>query len=126
MHQTFRSVRSVKDSFYADLQAAMMGARRDEEFVVVGDFNARIGLWEDLDDEWSAARGPHGLLGQLNSAGEELFNFLSGNQAIVCNTWFTQKDHQNQTWQHHGPRHGTASITSLHRSGHVVAVVMRR
>ena len=97
---TFRSSRSVKDRFYDDLQVAINSVRRDEEFVLLGDFNARIGSREDVHDEWTDVRGPHGLQGQLNSAGEDFLNFLSRNQATVSNTWFAKKDRLKHTWQH--------------------------
>ncbi len=95
---TFRSTRRTKEVFYADVQAALNDVHHDEDFILVGDFNARIGS-RTAADEWSAVRGPHGW-GQLNSSGEELLNFLSLNQATVCNTWFAKKNNCKQTWQH--------------------------
>ena len=50
-------------------------------------------------DEWRDTRGPHGW-GQLNVAGRELLNFLSLNEATVCNTWFRRKSIYKHTWQH--------------------------
>ena len=95
---TFHSLRGVKDSFFADLQAALHGVCHDEEYVIMDDFNARVGSRLDYD-EWSAVRGPYGF-GQLNSSGAELLDFLSRSEATICNTWFRKKPCCMQTWQH--------------------------
>ena len=68
--------------------------------MLLGDFNARVGLRlsEELtEDEWSDVRGPWGN-GECNEAGQELLSFLSMNNATICNTWF--KTQYKQSWQH--------------------------
>ena len=95
---TFRSPRSGRERFYDDVQAALSGVQHGEEFILVGDFNARIGS-RYIDDDRSAVRGPHGW-GALNSSGVELLDFLSRNSATVCITWFHKKPSLRQTWQH--------------------------
>ena len=49
-------------------------------YIIVGDFNARVGSMERDEDEWSGVRGPHGF-GSVNDAGKELLSFLSLHQA---------------------------------------------
>lgn len=67
---------------------------------MLGDFNARVGSRNAADvDEWEDTRGPH-RWGQPNDAGRELMNFLSLNEATVCNTWFKKKSIYKHTWQH--------------------------
>ena len=68
-------------------------------YVLLGDFNARVGSRENVDEEWSSVRGPHGF-GRANDSGKELLTFLALHQATVCNTWFRKKDIHKQTWQH--------------------------
>ena len=72
-----------------------------ESYVILGDFNARVGSRVGGDDVWASERGPHGL-GVANDAGMELLSFLSSHthQATICNTWFEKKDIHKQTWQH--------------------------
>ncbi len=95
---TYRSSRSEKDKFFDELQTVLNSVQYNEEYVLLGDLNARLGSRAERD-EWSAVRGPHGC-GELNTSGEELLSFLSMNEATVCNTWFRKKSTQKQTWQH--------------------------
>lgn len=95
---TFASKRSEKDAFYNDLQNALSSVEHGEEYIILGDFNARVGSRVGYDD-WSGVRGPHGF-GKLNSSGEEFLSFLAMNEAMICNTWFQKKDKFKQTWQH--------------------------
>lgn len=62
----FAAPREEKDKFYDNLQAALTSIPSDECFVMLGDFNARVGS-RGVDDEWWYERGPHGY-GELNEA----------------------------------------------------------
>ena len=57
-----------------------------------------------MDDEWSHVRGQHGF-GRINSAGEELLNFLARSGAVVCNTLFKKKEIHKHTWLHPRYKH---------------------
>ena len=96
---TFAATREEKDNFFDRLQAALSCIPSEECYVMLGDFNARVGSRSVNHDDWWYERGPHGY-GVLNEAGEELLSFLSTNEATVCNTWFNKKDIHKQTWQH--------------------------
>ena len=54
-----------------------------ESYVILGDFNARVGSRESADGQWGAVRGPHGY-GVANDAEKELLSFLSCHQANSC------------------------------------------
>ena len=95
---TFAASRDEKDRFFDSLQDALSSIPSDECFVMLGDFNARVGSRGVFDERWYE-RGPHGC-GELNEAGKELLSFLSTNEATVCNTWFKKRDICKQTWQH--------------------------
>ena len=99
---TFRSRRGEKEEFFAVLQQALSAIPAQECFVVLGDFNARVGSRAE-DDEWWRVRGPHGH-GELNVAGRELLSFLSTNEATICNTWYKKKAIHKSTWQHPGTK----------------------
>ncbi len=98
---TFRSSRNDKDTFFNDLQAVLRSLPRHDKFVLLGDFNARVGTRSRSggSDAWEDVRGPRGF-GECNDAGKELLSFLSLNTATICNTWFEKKPMQQQTWQH--------------------------
>ena len=99
---TYGSSWEVKEQFFASLQQALSDIPSQECYVVLGDFNARVGSRRD-DDEWWNVRGPHGH-GDLNDADKDLLSFLSTNEATICNTWFQKKAKQKATWQHPGTK----------------------
>ena len=91
--------RAEKDKFFDDLQQALSSIPSNQPYVILGDFNARVGSRQTDDDPWFNVRGPHGY-GESNDAGRELLAFLETNVALVCNTWFEKRDINKQTWQH--------------------------
>ena len=109
---TYPSSRETKEAFYNDLQQALSEIPSQDTYVVLGDFNARVGSRNDsadenVDDNASGQRsnvlGPHGH-GELNEAGKELLSFLSINEATICNTWYQKKGIHKATWQHPGSK----------------------
>ena len=72
----------------------------DEPYISLGDLNAHVGSRDDIDYPWD----PHGY-GETNDAGNDLLNFLSINEATVCNTWFRKNNIYKQTWQHPKSKH---------------------
>ena len=97
-----KQLREAKDEFYNLLQQSLDEIPFDEMFILLGDFNARVGsrdVDEEEDELWGQVRGPHGLR-QCNDSGKKLLAFLARNESIICNTWFMKRDRQKQTWQH--------------------------
>ena len=76
---TFAASREDIQHFLCYLQDSLSAIPSDEGFVMLGDYNARVGS-RNVDE-----RGPHGY-GDLNDAGRELLSFLSTNEATVCNS----------------------------------------
>ena len=92
--------REDKDAFFQELENIISSVPSGEKYVILGDFNARVGSRVSADEEWSSVRGPHGL-GMASDSGKELLSLiLSLHQAMVCNTWFEKRDIHKQTWQH--------------------------
>ena len=91
--------REDKDAFFQELESIISSVSSGEMYVLLGDFNARVGSRENVDKEWSSVRGPHGF-GCANDSGKELLTFLALHQATVCKSWFRKKDIHKQTWQH--------------------------
>ena len=116
---TFAASREMKDEFYACLQAVLLEIPQRDNFVLLGDFNARTGS-RSAGSDWGSVRGPHGY-GNLNDAGRELLTFLAINEATVCNTWFQKKEIHRQTWQH--PK---SKEMALHRLCHNPAVLSQK
>lgn len=87
---TFAANRADKDRFLDELQQALDAIPPSECYVLMGDFNARVGSRVGEDHHWAGVRGPH-RLGEMNDAGRELLTFLSTNEATICNTWFPKK-----------------------------------
>ena len=75
--------RAQKDQFYDDFQQALTAISSDEMYVLLSDFNARVGSRLGNDDPCSLVQGSHGY-GECNDGGRELLAFLSSNEAVVC------------------------------------------
>ena len=82
--------------FFRDLEQALTTIPTHEPYIILGDLIARVGSRDINDDPWDKVRGPHGYH-ETNDAGRDLLNFLSTNEATVCNTWFRKKDIYKQT-----------------------------
>ena len=96
---TWAASRDVKEAFFQELENVISSIPSSECYVLLGDFNARVGSRGSVSDQWDGVRGPHGL-GVCNDAGKELLSFLSLHEAMVCNTWYEKRDIYKQTWQH--------------------------
>ena len=55
----FAASREAKEEFYGVLQEALSTIPPRENFVMLGDFNARIGS-RSAGSEWGPVMGPHG------------------------------------------------------------------
>ena len=67
--------------------------------MVLGDFNARVGVLGQSDDLWHKVIGKHGL-DEGNLAGENILQFCTANQLTVMNNWFQKKNIYYGTWMH--------------------------
>ena len=82
---TFGTNRAEKDTFLDHLQEALDEIPPNETYIVLGDFNARVGSRSPVDN---------------NHWGKDFLHLLSLNEATVCNKWFKKKDIYKCTWQH--------------------------
>ena len=62
---TFRNSRAEEDEFFDDLQSCFCD--RHGRLLLLGNFNARVGLRHDVDDEWAVVHGPRDF-GERNEA----------------------------------------------------------
>ncbi|VDL96871.1 unnamed protein product [Schistocephalus solidus] len=83
-----KSSNAAKDEFYEDLHALLETVPKEDNLIVLGDFNARIGTDHAA---WQGVRGPHGFgscnvngLLLLRTCAEHLFDNLD-NFLHLCN-----------------------------------------
>ena len=71
---TFARPRHEKEK--CELRDCLLFIPEHDLYVVLGDFNARVGSSPGHEeDEWRQVRGPYGV-GTMNEAGEELLSFF--------------------------------------------------
>ena len=71
---TARAPAGVKSRFLGDLQDTLDKVPQNDVLVLLGDFNARVGVLKLGEVEWQGVVGKHGL-GERNEAGEEFMQF---------------------------------------------------
>ena len=96
---TARTSPGVKSRFLKDLQDVVDEVPHSDFLVLLGDFNARVGVFNPQDDLW------HGVVGNFeieerNSPGEDFLQFYEHNQLTVMNTCFQKKLILCGTWMH--------------------------
>ena len=103
---TFNTEAREKDAFYDRLRDMIASVRSGEELVVMGDFNARVGMRThssvsgSADAQVSQALGPFGM-GHLNDNGERLLRLCEGSPTGLlkdAGTFFQHKHYG--TWMH--------------------------
>jgi len=55
--------------------------------MMLGDFNARVGVFDPAEGLWHGTIGNHGIV-KRNLAGEEFLQFCESNQLTVLNACF--------------------------------------
>lgn len=96
---TARAPPGVKEKFSCELQDTLDKVPRNDVLVLLGDFNARVGVLKPDEEEWRGVLGRNGL-DERNEAGEDLMQFCALNQMSVMNTWFQKRQVQYGTWTH--------------------------
>jgi len=86
------------DSFYNDLQQEINRISKQDTLIVMGDFNAKVGMGDSSN---KGIVGCHGI-GDRNERGERLLDFCSANNLSITNTCFKQK-RTNRSWTWESP-----------------------
>ena len=73
-----------KDTFYSQLNSTLRTIPSTNKLLLIGDFNARIGI---ENDKWPSALGKYGI-GKCNSNGELLLSLCTEFDLIVTNNMF--------------------------------------
>jgi endonuclease/exonuclease/phosphatase family metal-dependent hydrolase len=82
------------EDFY-DLLNRACDEHRSTYNLIIGDFNAKIGKRQELDD--TTVVGPHGL-GDRNIRGSRLMQFAFGQKFQISNSFFFKKPQRRWTW----------------------------
>nr|VZI17692.1 unnamed protein product [Spirometra erinaceieuropaei] len=87
---------AVRDKFYEDLHALLATVLKADKWIVLGDFNARVGT------DHTACRGvlgPHGLRGS-NDNDLLLLRTCAEHRLILTNTFFCLPEREKASWRH--------------------------
>ena len=84
------------NSFYNDLQITLNSIPQKDYVIILGDFNAKIGIYQPL---WKDTMGKFGI-GDIKKHGERLLQFCIANELFVANTAFLHKSSRKWTLNH--------------------------
>lgn len=127
---TFRASESEKEQCYKDLHNMTALCKSGEELILLGGFNARVGIREPridaADGDTETLLGSFGLP-EINDNGRFLLDFCrqQGSRPFrVMSTFFQHKTYG--TWQHNltEQRNGIRSIMLLLNPRHVLSLKM--
>lgn len=93
---TLTSTEDVKEQFYADLDTLLRTTPATDKLILLGDFNARVGI---DSDQWRGVIGKHGV-GKMNSNGLLLLSKCTEHELFITNTAFRQANKYKNTWMH--------------------------
>ena len=96
---TAKAPPGVKLNFFQNLQDLLDRIAPSDILVLLGDFNARVGIRDPDNDMWSDVIGKHGF-DDRNEAGDNLLDFCATNELSVMSTWFAKKHIYLGTWMH--------------------------
>ena len=93
-----REQRLIVINVYAPTQArATANASTNNTLVIAGDFNAKIGQWEELRDAATESLGKYSR-GRRNKNGQRLVEFCEENGLVVTNSLFRHRASHRTTW----------------------------
>ena len=91
----------AKDKFYSDLESVLCSVPAADKLILLGDFNARVGLDTSA---WPNVLGPHGV-GSCNSNGLRLLSLCAEFGLFITNTNFSLPVRNRTSWMHPRSKH---------------------
>lgn len=122
---TLDSESEVKHSFYENLEKTINTVCLNEQLVIMGNINARVG---NNSKTWKDIIGPLGI-GKVNNNEDRFLQLCAKNSRFITNTNFELKDIHKGTWIH--PRSNLPHIIDYviikqkHRRDFLITRVMR-
>jgi len=98
---TLSASKETKDEFYDQLDSLIQRIPKDEQLLLLGDFNARVGADHD---SWPSCLGKFGV-GKLNENGQRLLEMCSYHDLCITNSFFQTKPQQKVSWRHPRSKH---------------------
>jgi len=83
------------ESFYDTLQSKIDTVPKNHNYILLGDFNAKVG--GDQHDTWPEVVGRYGL-GKANERGLQLLQFCAINNLVISNTLYRHSEKRRATW----------------------------
>ena len=91
----------AKDKFYDDLDSVISAAPRTDKFILLGDFNARVGTDHQT---WEGMIRSEGV-GRCNSNGLLLLRKCAEHELLITNTIFRLQTRRKTSWMHPRSKH---------------------
>ena len=91
----------VKDKFYDDLDSVISAKPRTDKLILLGDFNARVGIDHQT---WEGVIGTEGI-GVCNSNGLRLLKKCAEQELLITNTVFRLPTCNKMSWMHPRSKH---------------------
>lgn len=85
---------SAMEEFYHDLEQAIIDLKKSEWLIVMGDFNAKIGVPQKQENDVMGSFG----LGDRNDRGRMLIEFSRKNELFFSNSMFEKRESRRWTW----------------------------
>jgi len=98
---TLSSTPDAKDEFYENLASIIRNIPSQEQLVLLGDFNARVGSDHDL---WPSCLGHFGV-GKMNENGQRLLEMCTYYDLCLTNSYFKTKPQHKVSWRHPRSKH---------------------
>ena len=98
---TMSATSDTKDEFYENLAASISSVPNNEQLVLLGDFNARVGADHDT---WPSCLGQFGV-GKINENGQRLFELCTYHDLCIANSYFRTKPQHKVSWRHPRSKH---------------------
>ena len=98
---TMSATSDTKDEFYENLAAIISSVPKNEQLVLLGDFNARVGADHNT---WPSCLGQFGV-GKFNENGQGLLELCTYHDLCIANSYFRTKPQQNVSWRHPRSKH---------------------
>ena len=98
---TMSATSDTKDEFYENLAAIISSVPNNEQLILLGDFNGRVGADHDT---WPSCIGQFGV-GIMNENGQRLLELCTYHDLYIANSYFRTKPQHKVSWRHPRSKH---------------------
>ena len=98
---TMSATSDTKDELYENLAAIISSFPNNEQLILLGDFNARVGADHDT---WPSCIGQFGV-GKMNENGQRLLELCTYHDLCIANSYFRTKPQHKVSWRHPRSKH---------------------